>query len=462
MKKLTVREKLFRKFGPSRLILLSFVLMIGIGTVLLMLPISNAQKGALWIDHLFTAATSTCVTGLVPYALFDQYTRFGHVVILCLIQLGGLGLMSIMAFIMSMMRHKLSFKEKGVLIDSINRSSYQDLNKFLKSIFCYTFCIEALGMILLAIRFVPLLGPFEGLFQSLFLSVSAFCNAGLDLLSDSSLIAFQDDILVNITIIFLIVTGGLGFAVWFDLKNQMALMKQKKWTVKQLIGKLSVHTRIVLISTGVLISGMTLVFYLLECTNPDTIGNLSLGNQLLVSLFQSVTLRTAGFSSVDIGACTRSCQFVMLFVMLIGGSPGGTAGGLKTTTLVLLLLMLKKYMKSEKQSVIMKRSISESSFHKASLIVMTYAFVLIGGILILLMSETHDFLFLSFEAFSALATVGLTCGITFSLTLTGKLVIICLMLIGRVGPATVLLSLKSQQEAASSEVMYPKTEILIG
>jgi len=462
MKRKSFRQKLFTQIGPARLILLTFVLVIFIGTVLLMMPFSNAENSASLIDHLFVATTSTCVTGLVPFTVSEQYSLFGKIVVLCLIQIGGLGLMSIMALLLTITRHKLSFKEKGVLMDAINRSSHRDLISFLKSIFLYTLVFEGTGTFLFAFRFVPQFGLAEGLFQSLFLSVSAFCNAGIDLLGSSSLIAYADDMLINFTVIFLIITGGLGFAVWFDLRNQSNGLWKKKYSFRQFWRTLSVHTRIVLISTFVLLSSVTLVFFVLEYSNPMTIGTMSFPKQLLVSLFQSTTLRTAGFATIDIGACTRACQFIMLFVMLIGGSPGGTAGGLKTTTAVLLLLMIKKYMRNEKQAVVMKRSISDSAFEKASLIIMTYTVILIIGIVLLLIVEESDFLSLSFEAFSALATVGLTCGITSSLSELGKLVIIVLMLIGRVGPSTVLLSVLDRNDRTSSEVQYPKAEILIG
>lgn len=462
MRSMSFRQKVFTQIGPARLILMTFVLVIFIGTVLLMLPISNAHDAASWIDHLFVATTSTCVTGLVPYAVCEQYTLFGQIVVLCLIQIGGLGLMSIMALLLTITRHKLSFKEKGVLMDAINRSSHLDLISFLKSIFLYTLFFEATGTVLLSLRFVPLFGLSEGLFQSLFLSVSAFCNAGIDLLGSTSLMGFADDVLLNFTIIFLIVTGGLGFAVWFDLRKQMKVFLKKKMTVRQMLKRLSIHTRLVLYSTVFLLIGMTIVFLVLEYANPLTIGKMSFKDKLLVSFFQSTTLRTAGFATVDIGLCTRAVQFIMLFVMLIGGSPGGTAGGLKTTTAVLLLLMIKKYMRNEKQAVVMKRSISDSSFEKASLITMTYTMILIFGIGLLLAVEQADFLSLSFEAFSALATVGLTCGITSSLSSAGKFIIIVLMLIGRVGPATVLLSVLDRNDRTSSDVQYPKAEILLG
>ncbi len=463
MKNNSFRDKLSSRLNPTKLIVLSFVLVIMSGAILLCMPISNVNGQSLsFLDNLFVSTSATCVTGLMPFVLMDQYTIFGQVVILFLMQIGGLGLMSIVALILILLKQKLCMKEKKVLLDAINKSNHIDLQHFLKSIFIYTLIFESIGFILLATKFIPLYG-FDGIFKSLFVAVSAFCNAGLDNLTSNSLIPFADDVLVNLTVSALIITGGLGFAVWFDLKGSTRKITKLKQPLSKVIHHLTLHTRIVVITTLVLLASGTVLFMAIEYSNPMTIGNMSFGDKLMTSFFQSTTLRTAGFSTVDIGATRPATQFIMLFYMLIGGSPGGTAGGIKTTTFIILVFGIIHQLKNKEHLTIFKRTLSDSAFKKAFMIVVFYSLSLIVGITILLITEDLDFMALTFEAFSAIATVGLSTGITPLLSSVGKLVIITLMFVGRVGPMTVVFAvMRTHINKKASEIEYPSSDVLIG
>lgn len=461
-RKYDLRERLMQKLGATRLIVLSFILIIFIGSCLLCLPMMNKGTPIAWIDSLFIATSATCVTGLIPVALAEQFNYWGLMVVLCLIQIGGLGLMSIVAFVMTMMKHRLYLNEKKLIQDALNKNDLHDVPRFLKTIVRYTFTFEGLGAVLLLFRFIPEYGVAKGIFHSIFLAVSAFCNAGMDSFSSVSLMDYATDPLVNFTITTLIITGSLGFAVWIDLKEKITL-KWKKKKSSGLFKTFTVHTRVVLLMTlGLLISGTVLIL-MTEFTNLETLANLSFFDKLQVAYFQSVTLRTAGFSTVNFAQLRLSTCFVMLFYMIIGGSPGGTAGGIKTTTVAVLFLMVKSHLADNDSITLFKKSISEHVFKRSFVIAMMYGVILTVAIFILTITEKAEFMALLFETVSAIATVGLSLSLTPSLTMIGKIVVILLMFIGRVGPITVIYSMtKFKDYHKPKEVMYPKTDILIG
>ncbi|MCI9523745.1 MAG: TrkH family potassium uptake protein [Erysipelotrichaceae bacterium] len=448
---------------PARKIAMSFFMVIVVGTLLLMLPAAHRNQQAYpFVDALFTATSATCVTGLVIDVTLTEFTLFGQVVIMTLIQIGGLGLMTIVAVCILFFKSKLTMHEKITMKEMLNQDGAFNMKQFLMDILKYTFLFESIGALLLAIRFLPKYGFALGMFKSLFIAVSAFCNAGFDILGNNSLMDVAHDPLIMLTIICLIVLGGLGFAVWFDLRDKLKIMFKKHFSKRKFWKSLNFHTRIVLTVTAFLIFFGTLLIFLLERNNPSTLQNKSLPQQLLVSLFEAVTLRTAGFASVDYGALTLATKYMMVLIMFIGGSPGGTAGGIKTTTAVILLMYIISNVKGKAQTVMMKRTISKELIIRAMGIFFINLLTLLLGIFLLCIFEVQDFISIVFEATSALATVGLTLGITGALTTVGKLVIIFLMFVGRIGITTLFLSLISQHSTVDHSATYPNGSIIVG
>lgn len=462
---LSLRAKIMRRLGPTRILALSFLFVILLGAFLLWLPFTDKGSTSLsFLDSLFIATSATCVTGLVPVALSEQYNILGHTVILFLMQIGGLGVMSLIAFAITAMKHRLYHSERRMIQDALNKDDMVDIPKFLKSILKYTFIFEGIGAFLFSLRFVPEYGWFQGIYNSIFLAVSAFCNAGMDNFSPISLAVYVHDPLINFTVAGLIITGGLGFAVWFDLRKKLPAWIKHKQPFKKVMHSLSVHTKVVLLITGILIvSGATLVFAI-EYGNPATFGPLSLYDKVQAAFFQSVTLRTAGFSTIDFAQLKDASLMFMLLYMLIGGSPGGTAGGIKTTAVAMMFLILRAQLKGEEHITLFKRTISSSTFNRAFVVTIAYVSALFIAIFILTLTEDNiGFLPLSFEAFSAIATVGLSAGVTPLLSDIGKFIIILLMFIGRVGPITIVISMfKFKGKHKSSEVVYPQGDVLIG
>lgn len=461
--KLSLRQKIVRKVGSMQLLALSFLFVILSGSILLSLPFSNVQPVQPYIDNLFVATSATCVTGLVPFAIVEQYSRFGQIIILILMQVGGLGLMTLLSLVMLLMKHKLFIQEKKIIQASLSKENLQDVPKFLKSIVKYTLVFETIGMILISIRFIPMYGLQEGLFNALFLSVSAFCNAGIDNITRTSMAIFATDPLINFTICGLIITGGLGFVVWLDLRKTFIPFIQNKINFRKFMHSLTIHTKVVLIVTVFLLASGTIVIYLLESQNMNTLGWMNEAERWMAAFFQSTTLRTAGFSTVDIALLKPATQFVMCMLMFIGGSPGGTAGGIKTTTFAMLFIFVISILKNAEHINVMKRDIPRINFVKAYVVTFVYLSSLVIAIFILSVTENLPFLSIIFECFSAIATVGLSMGITPLLSIIGKLVIIVLMFVGRVGPITIVISIfRIKSKTRVKEISYPHGDILIG
>ncbi|HAM62693.1 MAG TPA: TrkH family potassium uptake protein [Erysipelotrichaceae bacterium] len=452
-----------KRYTPAQQIAMSFAFVITTGALLLWLPISNKVQGTGFIEHLFTSTSAVCVTGLTTIVPLDQYTIFGQFIILLLMQIGGLGLMTLIAVFLIFVGGKLSHAEKLAMSEAVNRPTLGNLGHFLKFILVYTAIFEGFGFVLLSFRFVPQFGMLSGLYKALFVSVSAFCNAGLDNLGPSSLVGYVNDPLVSLTVAALIIMGGLGFGVWFDLTQSAKSILRKKCTFKSAAQHLRLHTKIVLWMTMILLASGTILILVIEFTNPLGLAPLSFGSKLMASFFQSTTLRTAGFSTLTIGNLRPFTQFFMMIYMFIGGSPGGTAGGIKTTTIAILVLMIVAEIKGSSEVVIFNRCIPRQLFRKSFIIAFMMLVTLITGILLLTITEDADFLVLSFEAVSAIATVGLSMGVTASLSIPGKIIIIALMYLGRIGPLTLILSLgRSHHNAKINEIKYPNADILIG
>lgn len=461
-----IQEK-FSKMRISQKIALSFVFVILIGTVLLTLPISN--RGWQWLnplDALFTATSATCVTGLVTKVTADQFTMFGQFVILLMIQIGGLGLMTIVAIFIIHLKSRLSLNDRLMMKEMLNQDTLSDMHNFIRSILRYTLIFEGCGAILLAFRFVPQYaaeyGIVRGIFNSIFISISAFCNAGFDTMTSTSLMPYVDDPLVNIVVMTLIILGGLGFAVWFDLRDRIRDIRKTHFSLARFWKGLSLHTKLVLLMTSFLIVVPAILIFLVEYNNPNTLGPLSMSGKLFAALFQSVTLRTAGFASLDIASLHQSTKFLMIICMFIGGSSGGTAGGVKTTTIAVLVLLVLNQLKNRDEVVAFKRSITHNVVTRSAVLFFINLFSMVMGLFILTLSENVPFLHLFFEAVSAMATVGLTAGVTPTLTVVGKIVIILLMYIGRIGVITLIISIIRGKGSAQKTLGYPSGHVIVG
>lgn len=461
MRKDPIVKQILRKLTPTQQITLSFVFVILTGGFLLSLPISNTGTPAPFIDHLFTSASAVCVTGLAVIYPGVDYTAFGQWVMIALMQIGGLGLMTLIAVFVIFLSGRLDLKSKIVMSEAVNRSDFFDFHHFIRSIIKYTVFFEGIGFLLLCYRFIPEFGWEKGTFTALFTAVSAFCNAGFDNIGTINLIPYVSDPLVSLTIAGLIIVGGLGFGVWFDLSQGSKSIIAQTHTVKYVIHHLKIHSKLAIIMTLTLIFGGMGLIFIIEYTNPQTLGNLDFGTKLLASFFQSVTTRTAGFSTINIGFLKTATLLIMMVLMFIGGSPGGTAGGIKTTTFAVLILMVAAEIRGAKDITVFNRKIEREQFRKAFVVAFALLATLMTGIILLTLSEPFSFLELSFEATSAIGTVGLSMGITQGLSDIGKSIIIALMFLGRIGPLTLVLSM-SKQGTKGHELTYPKGDILIG
>ncbi|RHM62846.1 MULTISPECIES: TrkH family potassium uptake protein [Coprobacillaceae] len=450
---------------PTRQIALSFLGVIFVGSLLLSLPIANAKTSTSYINHLFIAVSATCVTGLVTVVPAQQYTLFGQIVIMIMIQIGGLGFLTFLYILLIKIKRKLTLNSKIVLQEALNQSSMNKLPHFIKKVLCFTFGVEAIGAILLSSQFISRYGWIKGIYFGIFHSVSAFCNAGFDVLGSQSMMPYQNNMIVNLTIDFLIVAGGLGFIVWFDLADKIKkYFKCRHQNRRPLFKTLTVHSKIVLTMTSFLIVFAAVVFFLCEMNNPKTIGNLSPFDQFLASLFQSITLRTAGFASVPMDCLNDATKLMMSIVMFIGGSPAGTAGGIKTVVFAIAILLVYHVYCGRKEITVFSRRIPKHVILRAFTIMFISLMITFVGIFILSISEQAPFIDIVFECVSAFATVGLSASLTPQLTIVGKIVIMILMFIGRIGPITMVISFarKSNMHDGKKEIMYSDGHILLG
>lgn len=455
---------LFKNSIPKRIVA-SFAFVIFIGSLLLMLPISQQLTSqATYFDHLFTAVSMVSVTGLFTKSVASTYTIFGQIICMTLIQIGGLGLMSIIAFLFYDSGGKLSLIDRLALQDSLNRGDNTNFNNYLRTIFKYTLVIEGIAAIVLSFRFIPLLGVGRGIFTSIFIAVSAFCNAGFDNLGSNSLIDYATDPLVNMAIAALIILGGIGFAVWFDIKNSYRIYRcsKKRKGKCSLYRRLHYHTKIVLGLTVALLFLGTVTTLITEYHNPNTIGNLSLGDKVLVSFFQTVTMRTAGFGTIDYTQAHPTTLLLYSIQMFIGGSPGGTAGGVKTTTLLVVLLFIRAEIYEKKSINFKNHTIAQSTARRALLIFMVFTTLILASVFALSITDPSvSLLYTLFESISAVCTVGVTANLTPILSIGGKVIIMLLMFIGRIGPLTLLLSL-STRKPQQVELKYAQAPLLVG
>lgn len=442
--------------SPTEILIAGFALVILVGAVLLTLPIAT-QSGvsASFVNALFTSTSSVCVTGLVVVDTGTYWSVFGKVVIICLIQVGGLGFMSFATMFFVLAGKKITIKDRLLIQSSINMDSLSGIVKFAKYIFYSAFIIEAIGALLLGLVFVPEFGFLKGIGFSIFHSISSFCNAGFDLMGNyASLTKYVDNFIVNFVICLLIILGGLGFAVTSDL-----IFVRK-------FRKMSMHSKFVLVTTGILLIVGFVFFFIFEFNNPKTMGNLPLHGKFLASMFQSVTPRTAGSNTVDIAGLTAPSIFLTMILMFVGASPGSTGGGVKTTTMGIIIMTVGSVLRGKKDVVAFKRTISGSLIRRSISILIIASGLIIIMIFILLCTEPGaSFEAVIFEVLSAFGTVGLSMGLTPNLTIEGKLAISLTMFIGRLGPLTIAYAI-SQSEKHSKENIgtfkLPEGNIMIG
>lgn len=440
--------------SPAQSIAIAFAVIILIGTILLSLPVASRTGEAHGVvDALMAATSATCVTGLVPGDTFTMWSDFGQTVLLVLIELGGLGFMSMASLVILLLRKKVGLRQRMMMAQALSLDDMQSVWKLQKWVLGGSLLIQLTGAGVLFLRFLPDYGVGTALKWGVFHSVSAFCNAGFDLFGQlqpgASLMPFQNDPVVLLTLMGLIVVGGLGFFVWEEV---MRLHSFKKF---------SVYTKLVLLATAVLILSGTLLTLVFEWNNPATLGPMSVGEKLLNGFFQSVTLRTAGFAAVDQALLTDSGKAVSMVLMFIGGSSGSTAGGLKTVTFVVLLLFILARIRGKSHVTVFRRTVpTEKVTDAMTLTSVMFLLALFGGIFICATSPV-DLTNGMFESVSALATVGLTAGVTPLLSLPAKLLIIVFMYFGRVGVLTLSLGFLSGDKA-QERFRYATTNLLIG
>lgn len=428
-----MKERKFR-ISPIQLIPASFLLVIIVGMLLLMLPAATVTgESAGGVTALFTSTTSVCVTGLTVVDTCTYWSLFGQIVILVLVQIGGLGVVAVASMIMIMTRKKFSLGDRILLRDSLNIDKNKEVLLFLKRIFKGVFLTEGVGALLFSIHFIPLMGVGRGIWTSVFQSVSAFCNAGMDVAGSDSMISMRDSSLVMIVTMVLIIMGGLGFVVWFDIIDTIRTGIRERYHISGIISHLSEHSKLVIIVTVFMILFGMISFLIIEYDNPATIGNMPLPQKIFNSLFQSVTYRTAGFASVPQAGLTETSCVIGGVLMFIGGSPVGTAGGIKTVTAFIFFMNAFSYIRGKRENVVFHKRISSEMMKKAAAIVLVSSITLFI-IVILLSSRGIALTDAAYEAVSALGTVGLSRNITPTLDLWGRLIIILAMYLGRIGP----------------------------
>lgn len=458
-----ITAKIEKHLTASQIMIFGFAAAILLGGILLSLPICNADgKWLNFVDALFTSCTCVCVTGLVTVVPATQFTLIGKMVMLVLIQFGGLGIIACTMGAFLILDKQITIRNRVMIQESYNLNTLSGLVRLLKYILYGTFAVEGAGALFYAFQFVPEFGLLRGLWYSVFHAISAFCNAGIDLLGETSLEVYQTNSLINITTILLIILSGLGFTVWKDLTQTAGRIIRRKESARRALQKMQLHTKLAVVMTIILITGGTVGVFLLEYTNPATLGQMSFGEKWMAALFQSVTTRTAGFFTVPQNLLREETRLLSCVMMFIGGSPGGTAGGVKTTTIALLLMTCWSVLKGTEDTVCFRRRIAASTI-RTGFAVFTVAFlaVIIGTIAIVALEKTAmiDALY---EVTSAVATVGLTTGITSGLRTISKLIIILLMYMGRIGPVTLALVFASKVGKPHNKIKMPEERIMVG
>lgn len=448
-----------RQLTPVQIVVLSFISVILFGAILLTFPISSKTgEYTNFLTALFTATSATCVTGLVVVDTGTYWSLFGQIVILILIQIGGLGYMTIATFFLLFSHRKISLKQRFVLKEGLNVYKLSGILSFTKMVFFYVILLEFSGAVILTLRFIREASFPVALWKGLFHSVSAFCNAGFDIIGNfRSFTPYANDLTVNLVVMSLIVFGGIGFYVAYELYYTVVY-----WFKERILRKFSLHSKIALKFTIFLIIFGAITFFILEYTNLLTLGVLPFRGKILASLFQSITPRTAGFNTVNISMLKQPTQLLLIILMFIGGSPGGTAGGVKTTTFFVFLVLIMYAFRERTNVVAMGRTIKLETLRKAIFIISFALFIILFSSFLILTAQGNEFNFMQvlFEVVSAFGTVGLSTGITTKLSSFSRVVIIATMFIGRVGPLSFILSLATRRIKKVPE--YPEEEVAVG
>ena len=450
-------EKSFKihkiNMNPVQILTVGFALLILLGSLLLMLPISTLSgKSTPFIDALFISTSSVCVTGLVTVDTATHWNYFGKTVIMMLIQIGGLGFMSFATIAAVLMGKKIGLRDRLLMQEAYNALNLQGIIRMVRYVIAFTFGVELIGAAILSTQFIPMYGVAKGLYFSIFHAISAFCNAGFDLIGNfSSMTTLSSNPVILWTLSLIIIAAGLGFSVWMDL-----------WSFKPL-NKLSLHSKLVLSTTTVLVFGGFILFFIFEFNNPLTFGGMNLFDKVTNAMFASVTPRTAGFNAVSVADMSMTSRLLTIILMFIGGSPGSTAGGVKTTGISVLFLTVLCVIRGRHDPEVFGRRIDKRYVYKAFAIVALALTLVLGVTMWMSYFESGkgtNMETLIFEATSAFATVGLSEGITPGLQTGSKIGLIFGMYLGRVGPVTVLLALSRQKPPA--QISYPEAKILIG
>ena len=439
------------KLRGVQILALGFLGVILVGALILTLPISTTKgESTNFLDALFTATSAVCVTGLIVVDTGTYWNAFGQTVIMILIEIGGLGFMSFTTLIAIILGKKITLRERLILQDAMNTFNIQGLVKMVRYVLIFTVSVQFFGALLFSTQFVPEYGLGKGIFYSIFHSISAFCNAGFDILGKfNSLTSYNSNAVVILVASALIIIGGLGFTVWSELYSSKSLRK------------VSLHSKMVILMTVVLVVGGTLLMFLFENNNINTIADMSFIDKVMNSFFASVTPRTAGFNSIPTDGMTTAGKFLTIILMFIGGSQGSTAGGIKTTTIGILIVTIVCVIQGREDAEVFKRRFSKDLVYKAfTLIFIGLSLVIVVTMLLSYTEKGVSFIALFYETVSAFGTAGLTLGLTSELSNIGKVLIIFMMYLGRVGPLTVVLSITRKKR--NTGIKYPEGKILIG
>lgn len=445
------------RFTTSQIILFSFLAAILLGSFLLALPVSWAEGQTVpYLDALFTATTSVCVTGLVTLPVAATWSLFGQAVILVLIQVGGLGVITVMSGLMLLLNRKFGIDDRLLIQDAFNLNTMAGLTKFIKQVLLGTLIVEGAGAALYMFVFVPQFG-LKGIWISVFTAVSAFCNAGIDVIGESSLCGYAANPVINLVTAALIILGGLGYIVWWDV---LRVLKTRTKNNRKVFRYLTLHSKIAItVTVGLIFAGMVL-FLALEHSNPMTLGKMPLDEKLQAAFFQSVTTRTAGFASIPQENLTDAAALVSVLLMMIGGSPVGTAGGMKTVTMAVLVCSAAATVKNQNDAELFGRRISNDSVRKAVAVAVMFLGICFASTVLLMAVSDAPALDVIYETVSATATVGLSRSLTAGLNTAGKWIIIATMYLGRVGPISLAVALGSSQ--GRNIIAAPTEEISIG
>lgn len=447
-------------FNPTIIIALGFLIAVVLGTILLLLPCATAAgEKTEFIDALFTATSSVCVTGLLTVPNYCHWSLFGQIVVFVLIEIGGLGIITFTTIFMLVLGQRIGLHQRMLIRDAYNLDSSQGLVRMVQRIFTGTIIVQTVGALLYMVVFIPQYGV-SGIWKSIFTSVSAFCNAGMDILGPDSLMQYADNVLINIVTIVLILLGGIGFPVWWYFIDIAKERRKEGLALLPPAGRWPLFVKMAIAMTTFLVILGSVVTFVMEYYNPLTIGEMSLGNKILASVFQSVTWRTAGFMTISQAGLNNSTAIFGSVLMFIGGCPSGTAGGIKTTTILIIIATVISILEERNDTELFKRKINENLVRRALAIFIVSLSVLLVSMFLLCAYQPGRFIDIFYEVISALGTVGLSRDLTPLLNTAGKLIIIVTMYLGRIGPIS--LSLFFNTGNYVNKITYVEENVSVG